>query len=222
IQLAAEAVAQFPDGVFWVPLQALRDPALVERAVRASLGADEDLITRVGSKRLLVLLDNFEQVVDAAPVVSSLLAGTPHAKVLITSRAPLHLDSEWRSPVEPLPEHDAATLFIERATAIAPGFHPTAVVGEICRRLDGLPLAIELAAARIALLEPDELLARLERRLPLLPSRAHDVPTRQRTLPATIEWRPAPLRTGGQPPFPGPSALPGRVSLAAARGLSHT
>jgi len=222
IQLAAEAVAQFPDGVFWVPLQALRDPALVERAVRASLGADEDLITRVGSKRLLVLLDNFEQVVDAAPVVSSLLAGTPHAKVLITSRAPLHLDSEWRYPVEPLPEHDAATLFIERATAIAPGFHPTAVVGEICRRLDGLPLAIELAAARIALLEPDELLARLERRLPLLTSRSHDVPTRQRTLRATIEWSHDLLEPGEQQLFRKLAAFTGSFSVEAAEAVCQT
>jgi predicted ATPase len=135
----------------------------------------------VASKRLLVVLDNFEQVVKAAPVVSALLAGTPNAKVLITSREPLHLDSDRRYSGEPLPEHDAAMLFVERASAIAPGFRPTAAVGEICRRLDGLPLAIELAAARVALLEPDELLARLGRRLPLLTSRSRNAPARQRT-----------------------------------------
>src|SRR5207247_6126087 len=91
-------------------------------------------------------------------------------------------------PVEPLPEHDAAVLFVERAQAVAPAFRPAAAVAEICRRLDGLPLAIELAAARVALLDPDELLARLDRRLPLLASRSRDAPARQRTLRSAIEW----------------------------------
>ena len=188
LQLAAEAVERFPDGVFWVPLQALRDPALVERAIGASVGADDGLIEHVANKRLLVLLDNFEQVVEAAPTISSLLAGTPHATVLVTSREPLQVESEQRYPVEPLPDEDAELLFVLRASAIAPGFRPTGAVGEICRRVDGLPLAIELAAARVALLDPDELLARLERRLPLLGSRSRDAPARQRTLRATIEW----------------------------------
>jgi predicted ATPase len=171
-----------------VPLQALRDPALVERAIATSLEADAGLIERVGSKRLLVLLDNFEQVVEAAPTVSSLLAATPNAKVIVTSREPLQLESEQRFPVEPLPERDAMVLFGERARAVAPTFRPTPSIGEICRRLDGLPLAIELAAARVALLDPDELLARLDQRLPLLASRSRDAPERQRTLRATIEW----------------------------------
>jgi class 3 adenylate cyclase len=188
LQLAAEAVEQFPDGAFWVPLQAIRDPALVERAIGTSVGADDGLIEYVANKRLLMLLDNFEQVIEAAPTISSLLAGTPNANVLVTSREPLHVESEQRYPVEPLPEDDAAVLFVERARAVAPGFPPAAAVGEICRRLDGLPLAIELAAARVALLDPDELLARLDRRLPLLASRSRDVPARQRTLRATIEW----------------------------------
>jgi predicted ATPase/class 3 adenylate cyclase len=188
LQLAAEALEQFPDGVFWVPLQALRDPALVERAIGASVGADDGLSEYVGSKRLLVLVDNFEQVVEAAPAVSSLLAATPNAKVLVTSREPLHVESEYRYPVEPLPDDDAAVLFVERASAVAPGFRPSAAVSEICRRLDGLPLAIELAAARVALLDPGDLLVRLDRRLPLLASRSRDAPARQRTLRATIEW----------------------------------
>jgi len=188
LQLAADAIEQFPDGVFWVPLQALRDPALVERAIGASVGADDGLSEYVGSKRLLVLVDNFEQVVEAAPAVSLLLAATPNAKVLVTSREPLHVESEHRYPVEPLPDGDAAVLFVQRASAVAPGFHPSAALPEICRRLDGLPLAIELAAARVALLDPDELLARLDRRLPLLASRSRDAPARQRTLRATIEW----------------------------------
>jgi predicted ATPase/class 3 adenylate cyclase len=188
LQLAADAVEQFPDGVFWVPLQAVRDPAFVERAIRTSVGADDGLLEYVANKRLLVLLDNFEQVVDAAPTVSSLVAGTPHAKVLVTSREPLHVESEQRYPVEPLREADAEALFVERASAVAPAFQPTPIVGEICRRLDGLPLAIELAAARLALLDPQELLARLNRRLPLLAGPSRDAPARQRTLRSAIEW----------------------------------
>ncbi len=108
--------------------------------------------------------------------------------MLVTSREPLHVESEQRYPVEPLPDIDAAVLFVERASAVAPAFRATAAVGEICRRLDGLPLAIELAAARVALLDADELLARLDLRLPLLASRSRDSPARQRTLRATIEW----------------------------------
>ena len=125
LQLAAEAVEQFPDGVFWVPLQALRDPALVARAIAASVGADDALFEYIANKALLVLLDNFEQVIEAAPTVSALLAATPSAKVLVTSREPLHLESEQRYPVEPLPDDDAEVLFIERARAVAPGFRPT-------------------------------------------------------------------------------------------------
>jgi predicted ATPase/class 3 adenylate cyclase len=188
LQLAAEAAEEFPDGVFWVPLQALRDPALVEGAIGAVIDADDGLADHIGSKRLLVLLDNFEQIVEAAPTVSSLLAGTPNAKVLVTSREPLQIESEQRYPVEPLPDTDAVALFAERAAAVEHGFEVSEAVGEICRRLDGLPLAIELAAARVALLSADDLLQRLDQRLPLLASRSRDAPERQRTLRATIEW----------------------------------
>jgi predicted ATPase len=219
LQLAAEAVEQFPDGVFWVPLQALRDPALVERAIGTSVGADDGLNEYVANKRLLVLLDNFEQIVEAAPVVSSLLAGTPNVKVLVTSREPLHVEPEQRYPVEPLPEDDAAVLFVERARAVAPGFRPAAAVGEICRRLDGLPLAIELAAARIALLDPEELLARLERRLPLLASRSRDAPARQRTLRATIEWSYELLEPDEQELFRSLAVFRGSFSLEAAEAV---
>ena len=219
LQLAAEAVEEFPDGVFWVPLQALRDPALVERSIEASLGADGGLIEYVASKRLLVLADNFEQVVEAAPTISSLLAGTPNAKVLVTSREPLHVESEQRYPVEPLPEDDASVLFVDRARAVAPGFRPTAAVDEICRRLDGLPLAIELAAARVALLEPAELLARLDRRLPLLASRSRDAPARQRTLHATIEWSYELLEPDEQELFRNLAVFRGSFTLEAAEGI---
>ena len=135
------------------------------------------------------LLDNFEQVVEAAPTVSSLLAGTPNAKVLATSREPLHLDVRAAVPGRAA----AGRRRRGRSSSSAPGRRSglrrrPPEVTEICRRLDGLPLAIELAAARVALLEPEELLARLERRLPLLTSRSRDAPERQRTLRATIEW----------------------------------
>jgi predicted ATPase len=219
LQLGAEAVEHFPDGVYWVPLQAMRDPALVERAIAASVGADADLIDHVGSKRLLVLLDNFEQVVEAAPTVSSLLAGTPHTKVLVTSREPLHVESEQRYPVQPLREDDAVLLFDERARAVAPAFEPTAAVAGICRRLDGLPLAIELAAARVALLHPDELLARLDQRLPLLISRSRDAPERQRTLRATIEWSYELLDPDEQQLFRHVAVFRGGFSLEAAEGV---
>jgi predicted ATPase/class 3 adenylate cyclase len=219
LQLGADAIEQFPDGVFWVSLQALRDPALVVRAIGASVGADDGLVEHVGNKRLLVLLDNFEQVVEAAPTISSLLAGTQHAKVLVTSREPLQIESEQRFPVEPLPEDDAVVLFVERARAVAPAFSPTTAVGEICRRLDGLPLAIELAAARVALLDPDELLARLDQRLPLLASRSRDAPERQRTLRATIEWSYELLDPEEQQLFRRLAVFRGSFSLEAAEGV---
>ena len=222
IQLAAEAGPQFPDGVFWVPLQGLSDPALVEPAIRAAVATDDDLLAHLASKRLLVLLDNFEQVVEAAPVVSSVLAGAPSVKALITSRVPLHVDSERRYPVEPLSDDDAATLFVERASAIAPGFHPTSVVAQICRRLDGLPLAIELAAARVALLEPDELLARLDRRLPLLTTRSRNAPERQRTLRATIEWSYGLLDPGERELFRRAAVFANTFSLEDAEAICDT
>jgi predicted ATPase/class 3 adenylate cyclase len=222
LQLAAEAVDQFPDGVFWVPLQALRDPALVERAIAASVGAEGGLLQHVANKRLLVVLDNFEQVAEAAPVVSSLLAGTPNVKVLVTSREPLHVEPEQRYPVGPLPQEEATLLFVERARAAAPDFRPTEAVGEICRRLDGLPLAIELAAARVALLGADEILARLDRRLPLLVSRSRDAPARQRTLQATIDWSYELLLPDEQEVFRRLAVFQGSFSLEAAETVCDT
>ena len=219
LQLAAEAVEDFPDGVFWVPLQALRDPAVVEPAIADALGADDGLLDHVADRTLLVLLDNFEQIVEAAPVVSGLLAGTPNAKVLITSREPLHVESERQYPVEPLPDDDAEVLFIERARAVAPAFQPAPAVHEVCRRLDGLPLAIELAAARTALLDPDELLSRLDQRLPLLASRSRDAPERQRTLRATIEWSYDLLEPAEQELFRRVAVFRGSFSVEAAEAI---
>ena len=188
LQLAAEALEEFPHGVFWVPLQALRDPELVLPTIAETIGSKDGVAEHVGDKRLLLLLDNLEQVIGAAPALADLLADTRNAKLLVTSREALRIAGEQRYDVEPLPQGDAVTLFIERARAVAPTFEPDPAVAAICSRLDGLPLAIELAAARVNLLSSDELLARLERTLPVLTAGARDAPERQRTLRATIEW----------------------------------
>jgi predicted ATPase len=137
---------------------------------------------------MLLLLDNFEQVLAAAPGLGELVRSCPNVTLLVTSRAVLRLSGEREYQVDPLPPTDAVRLFAERARAIVPTFEPEAAVEAICRRLDGLPLAIELAAARVRVFEPEELLARLETRLPLLTGGARDAPERQRTLRATIEW----------------------------------
>ncbi|HET7855430.1 MAG TPA: adenylate/guanylate cyclase domain-containing protein [Gaiellaceae bacterium] len=219
VHLAADAADDFPDGVYWVPLQAIRDPANVAHTIAAAVGADDDLIAHVGSRHMLVLLDNFEQVVEASPTVSSLLAGTPNAKVLVTSREPLDIASEQRYPVDPLRLDDAELLFNERAHAVMHGFRPTPEVKVICEHLDRLPLAIELAAARVALLDPGDLLARLDQRLPLLASRSRDAPARQRTLRATIEWSYELLDANEQQLFRRMGAFRGSFSLEAAESV---
>jgi predicted ATPase len=183
LQLAADAQDDFPDGVYWVPLAALREPDFVVPRIEETLGAPS-LAEFVADRRMLLLLDNFEQVVGAAAALAEPLARCPNLKLLVTSRILLHLGAEREYHVPPLADAEAVTLFRERA-AVA---EPEEAVAEICRRLDGLPLAVELAAARTRLMTPVELLARLERRLPLLTGGARDAPERQRTLRATIEW----------------------------------
>jgi predicted ATPase/class 3 adenylate cyclase/DNA-binding CsgD family transcriptional regulator len=181
---AAELTDQFNAGVFWVTLAAIRDPKLVVPAIELTLGAKVPLPEHVDEKRMLLLLDNLEQVVEVAPVLGMLLARCPNLHLLVTSRVLLRLRGEREYPVRPLPNEDAVELFRARAAEA----EPQVVVAEICRRLDGLPLAIELAAARTRLLPPLELLRRLEQRLPLLVGGARDAPERQRTVRATIEW----------------------------------
>jgi predicted ATPase len=188
LQLAAEAAEEFPDGVFWVPLQAVRDPELVVPAIAQTVGAQDGLAEHVADKHLLLLLDNLEQVLDAAPQLGDFVGRTANARLLTTSREPLRVAGEQRYPVEPLASAAAAELFVERARAVEPAFLPTEEVAEICRRLDGLPLAIELAAARISALSPQALLVRLDRALPVLIGGTRDAPERQRTLRATIAW----------------------------------
>jgi predicted ATPase len=188
LQGAALAADDYPDGVWWVPLAPLRDPQLVLTTASQTLGARNGPAEHIGDKRMLLLLDNFEQVVEAAPDVAQLLVSCPNLDVLVTSREPLHVTGEQEYAVPPLVHEEGVGFFLARARAVAPEFEPDESVSDICRRLDDLPLALELAAARVKALTPEQILARLDQRLPLLTGGARDLPERQRTLRATIEW----------------------------------
>jgi predicted ATPase/class 3 adenylate cyclase len=188
LQAAAELVDEFEDGVFWVPLAGVTDAALVLPAAGQALGVRHDLEAAVASKRTLLLFDNFEHLLDAAAPLARLLAAAPRLQALVTSRAALHIDGERQYPLDPLRDDDAVALFVDRARLVGSTVEADETVEAICARLDRLPLAIELAAARTALLSPTVLLERLERRLPLLIGRRRDAPERQRTLRATIDW----------------------------------
>src|SRR2546425_2907919 len=185
LQLAADAVEEFDHGVFWVSLATVHDPALVEPTIAQTVGAKDGLAEKLAGKRALLLLDNFEHVAEAALALASLLADAPDVKLLVTSREPLHLAGEREFPVPPLREPEAVALFVERAYTA----EPDDVSADICRRLDCLPLAVELAAARTKVLTPPALLARLERPLPLLTGGPPDAPQPQRTLPAPNQRR---------------------------------
>ena len=190
---------RFPDGVWFVPLAPVTDPARVGLAVVEALrltnpaGRDSIDVVADGVRdwAALLLLDNFEHVAEACGWVGELLGRAPRVRVLATSRIVLGLTGEHDYPVRPLPSEEAATLLVQRAQAVRPHFTPDggqAAVADICARLDGLPLAIELAAARLRLLSLDDLRRGLTERLPLLTSRARDLPERQRTLHNTIDW----------------------------------
>jgi predicted ATPase/DNA-binding CsgD family transcriptional regulator len=214
LQVAADEAFRFADGVYFVNLAPLSDPALVLPTIASTLDLKESagqalldvLRAYVRNKELLLLLDNFEQVLSAAVPVADLLAACLKLKVLVTSRAVLHVRGEQEFAVPPLalpdPKHlphlvalsqyEAVALFITRAQAVKPAFQVTSAnalaIAEICVRLNGLPLAIELAAARIKLLPPQALLGRLGQRLTVLTGGARDVPARQQTLRNTIAW----------------------------------
>ena len=188
VQAAAEAAEDFPAGVWWVSLAPLRDPALVLDSIAQVLGAKGDLGEHIADKELLLLLDNLEQLLAAAPELAALLAGCSGLRLLATSREPLRLAAEQEYPVPPFVPEEAVGFFSARARAVRPDFQPDETVGEVCRRLDNLPLALELAAARVKVLSPEQILARLERALPLLTGGRSDAPERQRTLEATISW----------------------------------
>ena len=187
-QAAGGASDDYPDGVWWVPLAPLRDPELVLPAAGQSLGSSNGLAEHIGGKRLLVLLDNFEQVIDAAEDLAALLAACPKLDLLVTSRESLHIRGEQEYPVLPFDREESVDFFLARALAVKPDFEADDSIAEICRRVDDLPLAIELAAARVKALSPAQILTRLEQHLPLLSGGARDLPERQRTLHATISW----------------------------------
>ena len=186
---AAESSDRFPDGVWFVDLTPVRDPRLVLPTVAQAVGTEGDLRHALQGARCLLVLDNFEQVVGAARDIAELLASCARLRVLVTSREPLRIAAEHEYDLAPLPEAPAVELFRYRVAAVAPEADVEyRLAAEICRRLDGLPLAIELGAARVRVLDPEALLHRLEDRLPLLVTRARDLPERQRALHATIEW----------------------------------
>jgi predicted ATPase len=186
LQAAAEVVDAFSGGVFFVPLAGVQRPELVSSSIASTIGVHE--LDELRDREALLVLDNFEHLLDAVSTVAEILARGTRTKVLATSRAPLRVGGEREYPLDPLPDDDAVTLLTERARAIRPDFVPDAATAEICRRLDGLPLALELAAPRLRSLGSGALLERLDRRLPVLTSGRRDAPERQRTLRAAIEW----------------------------------
>ena len=189
VAVAAEVTESYAHGVWLVDLSSLRDAALVVPTIGRTLGADGDVASYLAARQLLLVLDNVEQITASAPALASLLEVSPGVQILATSREPLRVSGEREYPLRPLPESPAIELFRERASAANPDFDaPYGLVAAICERLDRLPLALELAAARVRVLEPADLLARLDRRLPLLATRRRDVPERQRTLADTITW----------------------------------
>ena len=220
LQAAADAADAFAAGVWWVPLAALRDPDLVLESAAQALGAPGNLAEHIGGKRLLLLLDNFEHLLPAAAELAPLLAACPQLTILVTSREPLHLDGEWEYAVDPLTRVDAIALFLTRAVAARRDFTGNGEVARICERLDHLPLAIELAAARVKVLSAPALLERLEQRLPLLGGGHRDAPERQRTLRATIEWSHELLSRDEQRLFARLGAFRGGWTLPAAEAIA--
>jgi predicted ATPase/class 3 adenylate cyclase len=187
LQAAAEVSDAFPDGIWWVPLAPLRHPELVLETAAQVVGSKNGLAAHIADKEMLSLFDNFEQVVDAGAELAELLASCPNLDLLVTSRERLRVRGEQTYPVPPLAEGDGVALFTASARAVDPSFASTEAIGELCRRLDELPLALELAAARTALFSPEQLLERLSQRLDLLQGE-RDADPRQQTLRATIEW----------------------------------
>jgi predicted ATPase/Tfp pilus assembly protein PilF len=209
VEVAAELVPSVKAGVFWIGLATLRDPALVTETVAQTLGAKDGLVEHVGERELLVLLDNFEQVVEAAPELSKLLEACPNLRLLVTSREVLRIQGEVEYPVPPLAEPEAVELFCVRAQ-----LEPDETIGELCRRLDELPLAVELAAARTSVLTPAQILERLAQRLDLFKG-GRDADPRQQTLRATIEWSHDLLSGGEQQLFARLAVFAGGCTLDA-------
>jgi predicted ATPase/DNA-binding SARP family transcriptional activator len=246
LEAANGVLALFADGVFFVDLAPLTDPTLVDFTIAETLGIRptgnrpviERLKENLRNKQMLLVLDNLEHVLSAAPIVTELLAAAPRLKAMVTSRTLLRLNGEWDYPVPPLalpdPErlpaleslraYEAVILFCDRAKAVNPAFVLTAdnasTVTQICVRLDGLPLAIELSAARMRLLPPRKLLVQLESRLPFLTGGARDLPARQQTLRATIDWSYELLEAAEQLLFQRLAVFAGGFTLDAAEAVA--
>jgi predicted ATPase/class 3 adenylate cyclase len=219
VEVASELLGEFEHGVYFVGLAALGEPGLVFDSAAQALGTKDELASHVGMKRMLLLFDNFEHLTEAAPALGRLLAAAPNLKVLVTSREPLHLAGEHVYPVRPMTERDAVELFTARAVAARADFAGNGELAEVCRALDGLPLAIELAAARVTVLSPAAMLERLQQRLPLLTGGPRDAPERHRTLQATIEWSHELLTPLEQATFARLAVFAGGSSLAAAEAV---
>ena len=250
LQVAGEIAGQFPGGGCFVGLSAIGEQGLIASAIAQAMGvretgnssAQENLMEYLGglSQSILLVLDNFEHLIAAAPMVAQMLTVCPKLKVVVTSQAPLHIYGEHEFPVPPLALPDpksilrlealsrlpAIALFVERAQAVKHQFALTnenaAAVAAICSRLDGLPLAIELAAARIKLLSPSAMLARLESRLNLLTGGARDLPTRQQTLRNTVDWSYGLLNGAEQTLFRRLSVFSGGCTLEAIEAVCDT
>ena len=250
LQVAAEASAEFPEGICFVPLSAVSDHGLITSSIAQALGMrvtghqspQESLKEYLSGleQPMLLLLDNFEHLLSAAPVIAQLLCSGSKLKVVVTSQAPLHVYGEHEFPVPPLALPDlksipslevlsrlpAVALFVERARAVKRDFALTRenapTVAAICARLDGLPLAIELAAARIKMLSPPAMLARLESRLSLLTGGARDLPTRQQTLRSTVDWSYGLLNAAEQTLFRRLSVFSGGCTLESAEAVCDT
>ncbi len=220
LQAGAEAADDYPAGVWWVSLGPLQDANLVMAAIAQALEETADPAEAIGDRRLLLLLDNFEHVLDAATDVAELLTKCPNLRVLITSRVPLHVRAEREYAVPPLVEEEAVAFFLERLRPARPDFRDDGSVAQICRMLDHLPLAIELAAARARTLPPAEILGQLERRLAFLVDGYRDLPQRQRTLRATIEWSYRLLDPEAQQLFRRFSVFSGGSRLGAAEAVT--
>ena len=245
LRVAADQIERFDDGVVFVDLSAVTDPGAVLARVASTLGIREEpsrdrveqLADHLGRRRILLVLDNLEQVVGAAPAIDRLLGGAPGLTILATSRVPLHLSGEQEYAIQPLRLPDPASaadvsslatcesvmLFVQRASSVDPGFRVNAEnaapIAEIARRVDGLPLAIELAAGRLKVFGPQALLHRLERRLPMLTGGPTDAPERHRTVRAAIEWSHDLLDAEGRRLFARLAAFRGGFGLDAAEAV---
>jgi predicted ATPase/class 3 adenylate cyclase len=215
LEAAASLVPEYKAGVFWIGLATLRDAALVTETVAQTLGAKDGLPEHIGERDMLLLLDNLEQVIGAAPELSALVSACRNLNLIVTSRELLRVQGEVEYPVPPLAEPEAVSLFCERAQV-----EPSEEIAELCARLDNLPLAVELAAARVKALSTAQILERISQRLDLLKG-GRDADPRQQTLRATIEWSYDLLSEEEQRVFARLSVFAGGCTLEAAEEVAN-